>query len=106
MIEEKSVTEVINTIINGYQPEKIIIFGSCARKEQTKDSDLDLLIVKDTEETSFQRQIAIRSLFDKQPCPLDILVYTPEEFEKQRNWLNNIVNIAVKTGEIVYERGN
>ena len=106
MIEGGSVWEVINKIVNDYQPERIIIFGSYARHEHTRDSDLDLLIVKDTDQSFVQRQRTVRSLFDKQMFAMDILVYTPAEFEKQRNWLNNIINIAVKTGKLVYERSN
>jgi len=100
------VTDVINAIVDGYQPEKIILFGSYARNEQTSDSDLDLLIVKETDQSFVQRQRTVRSLFKRQPIAMDILVYTPAEFEKRRNWLNNIVNIAVKTGKSVYERAN
>jgi predicted nucleotidyltransferase len=106
MISHSIVTEVINTIVNRYKPEKIFVFGSFARKELTKDSDLDLLIIKDTDESFYMRSRAIRSLFGRQPCPMDILVFTPEEFEKRKNTLNNIVNIAVKTGELVYERSD
>lgn len=106
MINDTIVTDVITTIIKGYQPEKIFIFGSFVRNEQTKDSDLDLLIIKNTEETYYQRPRAVRSLFNRQPCSMDILVYTPEEFNKRKNTLNNIVNIAVKTGKLVYERSN
>ena len=106
MIEESAINEVINKIITGYHPEKIILFGSYARNEQTADSDLDLLIVKDTDQSPVQRQRSVRSLFDKQQFPMDILVYTPAEFDKQKNWLNNIINIAVKTGKLVYEGRN
>jgi predicted nucleotidyltransferase len=106
MIEDSSVNEVISKIVDCYKPEKIIIFGSYARNEHTRDSDLDLLIVKDTDQSFVQRQRSVRSLFDKQMFAMDILVYTPAEFEKQRNWLNNIINIAIKTGKLVYERSN
>lgn len=106
MLTTSTVSDVINTIISGYDPEKIIIFGSYARNEQSIDSDLDLLIVKDTDQSFVQRQRAVRSLFEKQPFAMDILIYTSEEFEKGRNWLNNIINIAVKTGKLVYERSN
>jgi predicted nucleotidyltransferase len=106
MLTESAVKEVVSTIISSYNPEKIIIFGSYARNEQTSDSDLDLLIVKDTDQSFVQRQRAVRSLFEKQPFAMDILVYTPAEFEKCSNWLNNIINIAVRTGKLVYERSN
>ena len=106
MITDSIVSDVINTIVSGYEPEKIIIFGSCGKNEQTNDSDLDLLIVKETNETYYMRPRVVRSLFSRQPCAMDILVYTPDEFEKRKYLLNNIVNIAFKTGKLVYERCN
>ncbi len=106
MITPLAVTEIIDTIVSGYQPEKVIFFGSYARDKHTNDSDLDLLIVKDTDQSFVQRQRTVRSLFEKQSFPMDILIYTPTEFEKCKNWLNNIINIAIKTGKVVYERGN
>ena len=83
---------------------KIIVFGSYARNESGADSDLDLLIVKETQESYYKRPATVRSLFSKQPGPMDILVYTPMEFEEQKSEINNIVNIAVKTGVVVYEK--
>jgi len=106
MLTTSVVKGVIDTIITGYDPDKIILFGSFARNEHTPDSDLDILIVKETDHSFVERQRTVRSLFDKQPFAMDILVYTPAEFEKQKNWINNIINIAVKTGNLVYERRN
>ncbi len=96
--------KIVDRIINGYNPLKIIIFGSYARGEATEFSDLDLLIVKDTTESFYKRPALIRSLFDKQPGPMDILVFTPDEFDEQKSEINNIVNIAVKSGIVVYEQ--
>jgi predicted nucleotidyltransferase len=103
-MNDANANTVIQTIIDGYEPLKIIVFGSYARNEYRSDSDLDLLIVKDTSESYYKRPATIRGLFEKQPCPLDILVFTPEEFEDQKTEINNIVNIAVKTGVVVYEK--
>ncbi|MFP4250904.1 MAG: nucleotidyltransferase domain-containing protein, partial [Armatimonadota bacterium] len=42
----EKVQEIIQKIVEGYDPEKIIVFGSYARGDWTEDSDLDLLVVK------------------------------------------------------------
>jgi predicted nucleotidyltransferase len=59
-----------------YQPQRIILFGSAARGEADEDSDLDVLVIKDTPESFVQRLEAMARL-----CPsgvhADILVYTP-----------------------------
>jgi len=91
MNQEKS-SIIIKTIIQGYNPQKIIVFGSYARNEAKENSDLDLLIIKETEESYYQRPATVRSIFAKQPGAMDILVYTPKEFEEQKSEINNIVN--------------
>ena len=61
---------------------KVFIFGSVARKRFFPDSDIDILIVKETSEKFIRRAFEFESLFDFYPR-LDILVYTPAEFEIQ-----------------------
>lgn len=49
MITQKQIEEIIKRIIDNYNPEKVIIFGSYAHDHPTEDSDLDLLVVKNTD---------------------------------------------------------
>jgi predicted nucleotidyltransferase len=61
-----------------YQPQRIILFGSVARGEADAESDLDVLVIKDTAEPFMRRLEHMAEL-----CPpgvhADILVYTPAE---------------------------
>lgn len=100
------VNSIFNTIIQGYQPDKIILFGSYARGEANDDSDLDLLIIKATDESKYKRSVRVRNLFNPQPCAMDILIYTPEEYESLMKFKSLIPYIATKEGKVVYERGN
>ena len=49
MIEDCKIREIVNKIAIGFSPDKIILFGSYATGHANEDSDLDLLIVKDTD---------------------------------------------------------
>ncbi len=64
--------------LQGYHPQRIILFGSVARGEADADSDLDVLVIKETTDPFVHRLEAMAEL-----CPLgvhaDILVYTPYE---------------------------
>ena len=51
----KIILEIADTIIRQYQPKKVILFGSHAYGEATADSDIDLLIVKDTDKRPIDR---------------------------------------------------
>jgi predicted nucleotidyltransferase len=50
MINQEQIRKVVKTIVEGYQPRKIILFGSYAYGHPTTDSDLDFLIIKDDDD--------------------------------------------------------
>ena len=62
--------EVVNRIVEKikmqYQPEKIILFGSYAWGNPTKDSDIDLLIVKKTNQKHRQRMLTVRKIVSEE----------------------------------------
>lgn len=96
---------VTERIAGRFDPLKIILFGSFARGEGTKDSDLDLLEVLpwigDKHEITLQVR---RSLSDLPVCK-DVFVTTPEEMERRSRRIGYVVRAAVREGKVVYERG-
>ena len=44
------IPDILEKIVAGYAPQKVILFGSYAYGEPDEDSDIDLLIIKDTNE--------------------------------------------------------
>ena len=105
-MDKAKIQEVIDTIIAGYGPSKIILFGSYAKGTASESSDLDLLIIKETDEPKYKRVVTVRKLFHAQPCAMDILVYTPKEYHQLLNYKSLIPYIATKEGKILYETGN
>ena len=93
---------IVNRIADNYQPDKIILFGSCARGNAGKNSDIDLLIVKKTDLDMHQRILEIQDIVPHN-FPLDIIVYTPEEFEKNKNNKWSFLYRVMKEGKIIYE---
>lgn len=75
--------QIVNAIVNGYQPERIILFGSAAGSDIHEDSDADLAVIKKTDKNFYDRIGEVSGLVPH-GIPLDILVYTPEEFEQMR----------------------
>jgi uncharacterized protein len=103
---DKKIKEVADMIVEKYQPEKIILFGSYAWGKPTKDSDVDLLIVKDSGEKKVERQRNLRKLlFGNNFPPMDLLVYNPEELEKRFEIKDIFLNKVFNDGVIIYERG-
>jgi len=100
----KDIQKVTKQIQEKYKPEKIILFGSFARGENQKHSDIDLCIIKNTK-VPFRERILkiyqiIRNLDYKNP--IEPFVFTPREFEQRKDkyFFRNIK----KEGKIIYEK--
>ncbi len=99
---------IVNDILKEAEVEKIILFGSYARGEEWKDSDLDLLIIEKepfTKERSRRKEIQkIREALSKHRIPKDILVYDRNEFDEWKDSINHIIAQSVREGKVLYER--
>ena len=79
MIRQDKIFEIINKIVLGYNPDKIILFGSHALGNPNDNSDLDLLVIKDTDLPRPQRTVLVRKMLYGAMVPIDLIVYTPKE---------------------------
>lgn len=88
----------VSRIKERFKPEMIILFGSRARGDALKESDYDLLIVSsEFRDYDFRERIVrVYELMDK-PMRVDVLCYTPEEFEEEKKKLG-IVRKAMEEG--------
>ena len=96
----------IVSIIKCVNPEKIYLFGSVADDNNEEDIDIDLIIVAPSTDRPLERRLKLRRMlrdFDKR-IGLDLLVYTPEEFEMLAAQRSSFVYSAIKKGKAIYER--
>lgn len=100
---QKSEAERIsNILVEKYKPEKVILFGSVARGEETKESDLDLFLVKDTDKNYFDR-VSEAEKFIKTDKEVDLIIYTPHEFDKAVKDNLIFINQILKYGKTLYD---
>ena len=104
MTAEHYLDEIVQRIIKNFNPQKIILFGSYAYGQPTINSDLDLLIVMNADEKPHKRAISIRKVLKDICVPKDIIVKTPEEFERFKNIIGTIVFPAAHKGKLLYEK--
>ncbi|NLO05016.1 MAG: nucleotidyltransferase domain-containing protein [candidate division WS1 bacterium] len=102
----EAVHEVIRKIVEGYDPEKIIVFGSYARGDWNDDSDLDVLVVKDTEERPFDRIGSVSVFCWPRELAMDILVKTPGEIEDELRKRELFTREVMREGIVVHERAS
>lgn len=103
---KKRIDKITNQIVAKYKPEKVILFGSAARGDYSKDSDFDLFIVKDTQRKFYERYTeAKKHLGDLvYKCAVDIVVWTPKEFNKGKIENRFFLEQVLKEGKVLYEK--
>jgi predicted nucleotidyltransferase len=102
MITQNQINQVVDIIVKNIQPEKVILFGSYANGNPNEDSDLDLLVIKDTPEKRSRRGREIRKHLRGSKIPIDLLVYTPQEIEEWRDTKTAFITQVIEQGRVLY----
>ncbi|MEM2865871.1 MAG: nucleotidyltransferase domain-containing protein [Candidatus Hadarchaeales archaeon] len=96
--ENEEVRRFVKKLREKIRVEKVILFGSRARGDHLEDSDVDLIVVsRDFEGLPFFERMDKLILLWESPLDLELLCYTPEEFERKRKEIGT-VRQAVKEG--------
>lgn len=98
------IRKIRNQIVKNYNPQKIILFGSFAFEKQNPNSDVDLLIIKETKKDHYKRIPEVRACLHNINQAFDILVMTPREIEKRLKLGDFFIEEIMKKGEVLYER--
>jgi predicted nucleotidyltransferase len=101
---KKMIREMVNRIVEHFDPEKIILFGSSARGDSGPDSDVDLLVVMPVRGSKREKQLEIRALLRGIRLAKDIVVSRPEDFEWRKDIVGTIEYPATKEGKVLYAR--
>ena len=105
MITQEQINEITKRIVRNFKPQRIILFGSYANGKPTEQSDLDLLIIKDSEFPSRLQNRKVRKILSGLRVPVDVIVKTPEEFQTYKDIIGTIIYPANKFGKVIYESG-
>ena len=106
MIESTKIIDIVNKIASGFDPDKIILFGSYAEGNPNENSDLDFILIKETSLPKQKRGLEVRKLFYRVPIPMDFKIYTSKEFNDELESKFSFLNSALKGSKILYERKN
>jgi uncharacterized protein len=99
------IQNVTQQIVQQFHPQKVILFGSYAYGQPTEDSDVDLLVVMDTDESPLHVAAKIAAAIEH-PFPLDIVVRTPLEFASAVHRKGVFVTEVATKGITLYEAGD
>jgi predicted nucleotidyltransferase len=101
-VDRGKLAEIIRRIVKVANPEKIILFGSAARGEMGRNSDVDLLVVKGGKYDRSRLAGAIYMNLHGVGQAVDVILVTPEEVERYRDTHCLIIKPALREGKEVY----
>ena len=101
---EDALKVMTERIVGGFQPERIIVFGSYARGEARDDSDIDLLVVMPDGTDRRQTAIAILGVLGGLGVAKDVVVTTPDEIARRGDLVGTVLRPALREGKVLYER--
>ena len=102
MIAEKELKDFAAKIVKAVSPDKIVLFGSYADGTPTEDSDIDLLVILESDQPKHKRIQAIRKVLRPLPFPVDFVVYTPDEIRRYEMDKGTFVHHVLSNGRVLY----
>lgn len=94
---------VRDRIVSGFQPIRVILFGSRATGTHRPDSDVDLLVVMPSPADKRALAVDMRRALSDLPIAKDIVVTTPEEVQHRGDMVGSVIRSALRAGRVIFE---
>jgi predicted nucleotidyltransferase len=102
-VDETLLNEVVRRVLSVGRPDRIILFGSAATGQMTKDSDVDLLVIEPAPTNTHERSVEIGEAVGDIGYPVDVIEMRTERFERTKRVIGGIAYPANKYGRVIYE---
>ena len=98
------IEDILRKVVTGYSPQKVILFGSHAYGQPDENSDIDLLIIKETKKRPIERWMEVKRLVRDRNRTVSIspLVYTPRELEERLAIKDFFIQEVLEKGKVLY----
>ena len=103
-IDKPTIQAVVRLIVDRFDPEQIILFGSHARGQAGVHSDVDLLVVMQGEAKAGRGNPVRRAIAERFVIPIDVIIRSPEAMAQHRHDPYSLIHKALEEGEVLYER--
>ena len=105
-VTDELLSEMVRRIRAAGNPLKIVLFGSRARGDARPDSDIDLLVIEESDLPRYRRGAVYRRAHVGLFPSKDIVVWTPVEVQEWANVPNAFITAALCEGKVLYERSS
>ncbi len=104
-VTEEMLHDISLRIVDGFHPDKIILFGSHAYGVAGPQSDIDILVIMESQERPVERALPILQACRPRFVAMDLLVRTPQEVAERLKGGDSFFREVMTRGRVLYERG-
>jgi uncharacterized protein len=101
-ISDELIQEIVRRILSVSNPVKIILFGSAATGQMTKDSDIDLLVLESEVKNENDEFVRIRQSLRGLGFAFDVIILAAEYFESSKDIVGGLAYPVNKYGKVIY----
>ena len=102
---QTDLNKIVQIIVQEFQPERIILFGSFTNNQEKLGSDFDLFIIKNTTKREIDRVRELRSILPRQrKYGIDLVILNEQEFQQATKEKNIFVSKILNTGKELYAK--
>jgi len=106
MVTDETLRLATDRLVEQFRPQRVILFGSQARGTADARSDVDLLVICPVDSKWENRRtlmVAMYRALRGLEMATDVVVLTPEEFERDRQIPGTVARPAWREGRVLYE---
>lgn len=98
------IQRMLEKLLAEYAPEKVVLFGSYAYGTPRAESDIDLLIIKETSERFLDRWVTVQRILTgmHRTLPVETLVLTPQEIQQRLAVGDQFIADILAKGKVLY----
>ena len=101
IVDQSTLDEIVRRVVEAVEPERIVLFGSAARGEMDRHSDIDLLVVKAGAHKRDMTGVIYRNLRGV-GAAVDVVVVTPDDIDRYKDSHALVIKPALRDGRVVY----
>jgi len=95
---------MVHTIVDRFAPRQVVVFGSYARGEASRESDVDFWVVLDHASNRRALAVQIRLALNPRTLPIDVIVATPDRLATVGMVRGTVLHAALDEGVTLYQR--